>query len=852
MHFSRKAIVAAASAGAVLGAISMLILKVHGITHVPKSSTETIPELREARDALIDDYRKHGQLPANAAQALKARLRNFVDATGGESKARGLFEFATLERITGEFDKAIGTYEETSSLARKLQITDLTFDAEIGIARSYANGTTNHGAAALAFQRAVAAAGVTPTRKQRYAMADYISQLEEGWGDLDAALVNALHAVRLAENDSDRFYAQLNAASALQKFAESCDYHKLVDAKSSSDSDPWAGCRRAVAAAKSYYLEARKTAEQLHWSALVKQADEFLTGLDARLWLINRRASSEAAMSQAAVFSAQRLEDVLVNMDFSAGGSSLNDAGALTKLIDSVVPGSGQPSSRDLYLRGVQADMAHNPRIALDCYQRSVEMLQQERASMFELRQRGTVIENRVEHVRDLGLRLLANGATEPAFAAFESIRAHGLGTLAAAFAKPDVSGAHRQSLAELVQVDAEESALLRDLVQTTIAGVAHSKAAELSEQVEQIRNKRQHLLDQPQYVAAVTKVKETTAKPVSMTELAQLSHSTGVAVLMYWVTPVNVVVWNIAPALSEVKTVFLPEAAVVAKIARLRESVSSPGQSGLDTVAARELYTYLIAPFRKQWTRKQILVVPQGPLIDLPFEVLVDPQSGKYLVEEFAVSYAPSAIVARRALLAPPATVSPLTVLYDQNIDQITGEVAKLRATLHDGVEAVASNSVSPPAALQLFARARNLHVLLHGGFAEGDALLSGLTLNNLHLDPEADVLTAAALMAVDWRAVNLVVFSSCEGAMLSERISNELYGLAWAPLVGGVPRVILSRWRVQSQSNALWMEAFYRSLAVPGTSAAQASALAMRKLIGHGEYKHPFYWAAPQLFGG
>ena len=107
------------------------------------------------------------------------------------------------------------------------------------------------------------------------------------------------------------------------------------------------------------------------------------------------------------------------------------------------------------------------------------------------------------------------------------------------------------------------------------------------------------------------------------------------------------------------------------------------------------------------------------------------------------------------------------------------------------------------------------------------GDPLQSYVELDNPNLDVRDRRLTASELLAVNWRDVELVVFSACEGARIDARISNELHGLSWAPLVGGARQVVLSRWRVKSKSNARWIDAFYRALR-DGQSTARARAAA------------------------
>ncbi len=222
------------------------------MTYISDSIAVTIDQLRKDREAYIDQFRIHGTQDRKQAERIENKIKQFLDSSKDELHAQALFELATIQRIKNEFETAIKTYEQVINADEQILNAEIAFDAWIGIARSHAYGTRNHGAAVSAFERAIASAGSKPTKKQRYEIANYSSQLQIGRGELKAALLNGLEAIRLAQDDAQRFYAYLDTGDILQKTAESCDYRKLVDAKSQSDKDSWSACKRAVASAKSY------------------------------------------------------------------------------------------------------------------------------------------------------------------------------------------------------------------------------------------------------------------------------------------------------------------------------------------------------------------------------------------------------------------------------------------------------------------------------------------------------------------------------------------------------------------------------------------------------------------------
>ena len=313
---------------------------------------------------------------------------------------------------------------------------------------------------------------------------------------------------------------------------------------------------------------------------------------------------------------------------------------------------------------------------------------------------------------------------------------------------------------------------------------------------------------------------------------------------LLYWSTFTNVIAWYVGPDGSDVVNVFLPAAVLKEKISRvLASSGGSLGREPFDEMAARELFLFLIAPFAKQLSAtsvNQIMIVPQGPLVQLPFEALVDPASGAFAIDHWAISYAPNATMAVAALARPPRPVRTAAALVDPAIDDNTNETTAIQAA---GVK-LASVTRN-----QLFAgawQADSLHILTHGVFNPDEALLSSLRPTTRATDPP---ILAAELVALPLQGLPLAVLSACKGGEVGARISGEIYGFPWALLVGGTSATVLSRWDVNGDSNGRWMGIFYREL-YGGASTAVAAATAMRELRKAG-FPHPYHWASMQVSG-
>ena len=803
---------------------------------------------RTQRDAFIDAYRVGGTIDLSQLAPAERGLAALVQGSGGQIRARALLELGTVQRLRNEFEDAIATLSHAAQAAQALDLRDVAFEAWIGVARANEYGTSDHGAAATAFEHAVDIAGEQPTAKQRAELTGYRAQLELGRGETEAGIIDALRGVQLATSPQDRFYSELDLADGLQKLAESCDYRPLIDAKTSQDgTDTYAACRRAVAVARTAYQQAGATATSLGWTHLISEAQGFLNRLELRRLLIEQRARSDS-LNLAGVFHPRSIRDVLVTREFEAGASTLTDTPILADLADSVVAQeiarSGRAGARSEYLLGLAKDIrGAGSGAAGQNFAAAAKLLGNERSGFFDPRRRGTVIENRGEIVLSLALRLLSLRRQSDAFAAFESVRARGLGELASALARPDVTAGDRAWLAELLVLEARAGAIERSIVAEIVATGRLDASVDKLQALDVLQADRRAKLRANE--AAIARLgSDAVAPSASLHALQEAASRAGIPVLLYWSTFANVIAWYVGPDGSDVLNVFLPATALKEKIDRvLASSGGSLGRKPFDETAARELFLFLIAPFEKQLAStpvNQIMIVPQGPLVQLPFEALIDPATGASVIDRWTVSYAPNATMAVAALERQPQPIRTVAALVDPAIDDNTNETT----AIHE-----AGAKLTSVTRIELFAgswQADSLHILTHGVFNPDEALLSSLRATTRATDPP---ILAAELVALPLRGLPLAVLSACKGGEVGARISGEIYGFPWALLIGGTSATVLSRWDVNGASNGRWMGIFYRELS-NGASAAVAAATAMRELRKAG-FTHPYYWAPMQVSG-
>ena len=566
---------------------------------------------RAVLDAYISEFRVSGTRDPAALAKLQRDLHSLVGATSGEEQAQALLELGRVQRITNQFTEAVATLTSAAELAARVGRSDVAFDAWMQIARAHIIGTHDHGAAQAAMDRALTAAGASPSPKQRYDIAITDSDGSAARGELGAALVSALDAVRLASVPADRFYGEQDTGSALEYMVESCDYQQLRDRHSDENpaEDGWGACRRAVTAAEAAYGRALRTAEGLGWKFLASQARESIQELEVRRGLIEQRAHSLPA-SPIANFAPRNVKDVLVERgDFarrylSAAFSPTGPPALLSLAQQTLAYAASAPGAKDnpqiLSLQGsIEERKGGKPEAAAELYAQAAKLLATQRASFFDARRRGTVIEGYSGLFPELAQRLLALRRDADAFAVFESARARGLGEMAQALGQKDVTAGDRAALAELLRLEAETSAIETRIAENVIAdGKPEAPPDDLSLWEKSQSERRAYLQGHEEIRDRFARKSFT---PSGLTDLQEASSRAGIPVLPYWVASPNVIVWYVGPHGSDVRIVFLPEAALTGKIAKLMTAVALPFQS-FDQLSARELYLYLVAPFEIPW----------------------------------------------------------------------------------------------------------------------------------------------------------------------------------------------------------------------------------------------------------
>lgn len=313
-----------------------------------------------------------------------------------------------------------------------------------------------------------------------------------------------------------------------------------------------------------------------------------------------------------------------------------------------------------------------------------------------------------------------------------------------------------------------------------------------------------------------------------------------------------------------DVHTIGAGRAALVDDVSRFLDRLAGGSFEYRDD--AHRLHRLLLAPAAPALVgKKSVVIVPDGPLWELPFQAL-ERGDGKPLVARVAIAYAPSLASLLRPP-APPPTQPALLAIGNPRFDDGAATILRSRTRAAIGDLPDAATEARRIAALYDRGRSRVLigrdateralkeeaphydvvHIAAHAVADDEQPLYSSILLAR---DAGDDgLLEGREITRLPLRA-RLAVLSACSTARGRVRYGEGLIGLSWAFLVAGCPTIVATQWRVPSDSTATLMIDFHRELA-RGTAPAEALRRAQLRLMQDPRYRHPFYWSAFVVVG-
>lgn len=359
----------------------------------------------------------------------------------------------------------------------------------------------------------------------------------------------------------------------------------------------------------------------------------------------------------------------------------------------------------------------------------------------------------------------------------------------------------------------------------------------------------------------------------------------------------------------NEIRSYKLPAASQIneaaAKVYRLVTKSRGYDQGQL-TQATEELSRMILLPVASHLNKRRIIVVADGALHYIPFQLLPEPEGKReLLIEKYEVINAPSASILgqlrqERSQREPTARLlaafgdpvfasdqtqrptsnnsdsndaqgKPLDPRWQTAVGDIEVErdsfdasrieplfyakleLANLRKLVgHDSLFATGFEATNERLQSTDLTKYKILHLATHGILDPRRPEISALMLSTVRPDGQSQNGFFALQDVYALHApVDLVVLSACRSGLGRDVRGEGLIGLTRGFMYAGASSVVSSLWSVDDESTAELMKRFYTNMLQQGMTPAAALRAAQNSIRQEPQWSSPYFWAAFTLQG-
>lgn len=355
--------------------------------------------------------------------------------------------------------------------------------------------------------------------------------------------------------------------------------------------------------------------------------------------------------------------------------------------------------------------------------------------------------------------------------------------------------------------------------------------------------------------IAEVEKDFGAVAEPLSLDQL-QNRLPEQVQLVQYAVLADRLVIWVVTNKQLTLIEKPVTSADLEKKIAAYQTAIIRKASAASLQPAARELYDILIPPGLA--SDKQLCLIPDKVLHQLAFASLVSP-SGKFLLQDFALSYAPSAsvMVLATGIALNKQRFNEESILSVGNPDYEREENLNLPDLASAEIEAM-TIAADYRKSVHLVGSDATKAAFLHNFVSMEVTHFAGHFVSNSQSSGNSKLLFAqgtlrsSELSRYKLPLTKLVVLSACETGFERYNQSEGAIGIARTFLALGAPLVVASEWKVDTEPTKDLMISFHRNRTRKGMTTIESLRQAQLEILAKGETSAPFYWAAFSLFGG
>lgn len=335
-----------------------------------------------------------------------------------------------------------------------------------------------------------------------------------------------------------------------------------------------------------------------------------------------------------------------------------------------------------------------------------------------------------------------------------------------------------------------------------------------------------------------------------------------------YAVLPRKTILWILrgADEAPRVVTVDVTEKTLGDLVQQMRHALDNRRSAEVEDLS-RRLYDLLIRPLAGRLPLgERLVLIPDGALHTLPFALLRDRQTGRYLVQDHTLTMAPSARLygenrRRDQDLALQPGRGALVIAapdFDHDIDPSlpalqAGDTDAAIAGVFPGSRVLREGAATRRAFLRSAGDFRIVHFGGHSVVNTESPLLSQMLFAKSPEDPNRGVLHSGEILEQRFAHTRLVVLASCATAAGRVSRTEGVESLAHPFLAAGVPAVVASLWSVGDQATADFFQRFYRHLAWSADAAVALQATQLDFLAQRpGATVNPRVWGAFEVIGG
>jgi CHAT domain-containing protein len=335
-----------------------------------------------------------------------------------------------------------------------------------------------------------------------------------------------------------------------------------------------------------------------------------------------------------------------------------------------------------------------------------------------------------------------------------------------------------------------------------------------------------------------------------------------GTTVVEYASLPQGLLIWTLRRDAFHTEKVPVERQTIEKLVHGLKDALEQ-GRRDDFLKASAALYELLIRPIEKHLPAgERIVAVPDGALHALPFALLQNSRTGRYLVQDHIGSIAPSARVFLASLRRDQKIANPLKpkalVVIDPAFDQILFSLPRLKtrkaklgiADLFPGSLILEGHAATRRTFL---GQAKEFEIVHFGGHSLVNSdypLLSQMLFATEPDDPARGVLYSRDILEHPFKRTRLAVLASCSTAGGKISRTEGVESLARPFLAAGIPAVVAALWPVDNERSTEFLNLFYTHLKREFDPAA-ALQKAQVEWIGDGK-QDPRVWGGFELVGG